>query len=116
MVALMFSVACKIRILLCSLRTVCRFLANRLTAISFRSQLSRNVSMNSESVSLLLLGVMIKNRAILLCTNYHDLSIRFCVGLPHIPWLFGLISFKDVFLVTQFFGVCVGGASDNPLN
>ncbi len=75
-----------------------------ITSISVWSQLSRNVSMNSECV-LLLLGVMIQNRPIHLCTNYRDLSIHFCVGLPHIPWLFGLISFKDVFLVTQFF-VC----------
>ncbi len=70
--------------------------------------------MNSECVLLLLLGVMIQNRAIHLCTNYRDLSIHFCIGLPHIPWLFGLISFKDVFLVTQFcvcVCVCGGGGS-----
>ncbi len=45
-------------------------------------------AMKSECLSLLLLGVMIKNRAIRLSTNCSTLSIRFCVGLKHIPWLF----------------------------
>ncbi len=64
----------------------------RLTAISAHSQLSRNVLMNSECLSLLLFGVLIKNRAIRWCTNCSALSMCFCIGLTHIPWLFGCLS------------------------
>ncbi len=63
-----------------------------LTAISARSQLSRNVLMNSECLSLLLFGILIKNRAIRWCTNCSALSMLFCIGLRHIPWLFGCLS------------------------